>query len=185
MALIRKNGEYVKVNFSNYKIVNGEIIVNLSCYKNKSNRDYEKNNEFKIKNFLLLTDNYISNLKNEIISELKSIFPDEITHNNYSQFEQIYKNYPDLENKINLLREFQNEFIQIKYILDNRAQYTQNLKYINKFTSLGLDENWLHNPVVKTEDITINIGQIASGQITPANIYQQVKTKLVETQDDI
>ena len=52
-------------------------------------------------------------------------------------------------------------------------------------SALGLDENWLHNPVVKTEDITINIGQIASGQITPANIYQQVKTKLVETQDDI
>lgn len=164
-------GQYYKVLLENSYIKDGFLFVTIRRYLNKQERDKEKERQERIENFLsVATDAYSSKL-DEILSYQENN-PDFLTD------EIALK---ELEQMISYAEEFERAI----YIVENFSVVTQNTVVATipetvekEFTSLGYEKEFISDPVIIIDTITINCGKYPELTISLEELYAKLKDRM-------
>ena len=186
MAVIRKNEEYVKALINKAYIENGNLIVPLVFYKNKSARQFEKDNEEEIKDFFQKIENYTSSLQLRILEILTTLCHGTVNQEQCVRYAEEIANdstYNELANEYKLIIE---DFEEIKKYLNSEQNEEIQLRNKDFFIEMGLKAEWLENPIIIVRTGSVNIGVVSvETKIDGETIYSMLKTKMPDLEDDL
>lgn len=185
MALVRNNNEYVKIELDKYYIENGQVLVPVTFYQDASHRIFEKENKDKILSFIQKATNHIELLQNNLDNYLKTLCPNATTPKDYQQYATLLNNDTMLNQLQTQLNSFYEEFDRIQSILTGDSPNDQIFVNLDLFKSLGLEENWLNNPIIVTRKAIINVGTVEGATPSGDTIYRLLKLKMPNTIDDL
>ena len=199
MAIVtKKSKEYYKLDYEQSYIMGKKVYPRCVVYKDKENRDKEKERESKISEFLAFcaaTINKICSQADKTVAESEKwsqIPPEELDQH----LDEFLEDYPELKDSYNRMLAYD----RITRIIDRRAadfeaymdqswifeqdeDYSIIEPYLDEMKEKGFDEAWIKDPVVKERDFSVMTQEYQVDAYDHAMFYNNLKT--VMDADDI
>lgn len=177
MALLCNNN-YYKLDFSNFRVVDGNLFIKCIIYKEQKCRDLEKQNAEAIIAFKQNVLAYLQKLELEFMSKVKEIDAGAtLTDELIATMEASNSDLKQLHLTAQTLRS------DYDAVLKNISGECCDISNVSLLKELGMQESWLACPIVIQGEVEVNVGPASGEEITAQNFYNKLKKIILDTQD--